>query len=77
MQKPTLYDFIEKAENAKAVTSEKDTLKTIRLAADTLADSEGDKTIVFIDNGISTTGIVTFKSFKNFDVEKSIKRIER
>lgn len=65
-------DFIEKAENAKAVTSEKDTLKTIRLAADTLADSEGDKTIVLIDNGISTTGIVTFKSFKNFDVEKSI-----
>lgn len=65
-------DFIEKAENAKAVTSEKDTLKTIRLAADTLVDSEGDKTIILIDNGISTTGIVSFKSFKNFDVEKSI-----
>lgn len=65
-------DFIEKVGTVKAVTAEKDTIKSICLAADALADSSGDKTIILIDNGISTTGIVSFKSFKNFDVDKCI-----
>ncbi|MBR1432651.1 hypothetical protein, partial [Ruminococcus sp.] len=65
-------DFIEKAEGVQALTAEKDTIKAIRLAADTLDSCKGDKTIVLIDNGISTTGIVSFKTFQNFDPDKLI-----
>lgn len=65
-------DFIKKADGVQAVTSEKDTIKAIRLAADSLADCNGDKVIVLIDNGISTSGVAAFKSFKNFDVETCI-----
>ena len=54
------------------MTAEKDTIKAIRLAADTLDNCTGDKTIILIDNGISTTGIVTFKTFQNFNVDELI-----
>lgn len=65
-------DFIEKAEGVQALTAEKDTVKALNLAADALDSSKGDKTIVLIDNGISTTGIVSFTSFQNFDVDECI-----
>jgi len=64
--------FIEKAETVQALTAEKDTVKSIRLAADSLADCEGEKTIILIDNGISTTGIETFKTFINFNADQCI-----
>lgn len=65
-------DFMEKVEGVQAVTAEKDTIKAIRMAADTLDNCTGDKTIVLIDNGISTTGVEAFKTFQNFDVNKCI-----
>jgi len=65
-------DFINKADGVQAITPEKDTIKAIRLAADSLADCNGNKVIVLVDNGISTSGVATFKSFKNFDVEECI-----
>ena len=64
--------FIEKAGTIQAQTPEKDTVKSIRLAADSLADCEGEKTIVLIDNGISTTGIETFTTFIGFNADQCI-----
>lgn len=64
--------FIEKADTVQALTAEKDTIKSIRLAADSLADCEGEKTIVLIDNGISTTGIESFKTFIDFNADQCI-----
>ena len=64
--------FIEKAESVQALTAEKDTIKSIRIASDSLYDCAGEKTIVLIDNGISTTGIVKFKSLKGFQVDEAI-----
>lgn len=65
-------DFIEKAKGVQAVTAEKDTVKAIRLAADALDNCKGDKTIVLIDNGVSTTGVLAFTTFQNFDVDECI-----
>ncbi|MDE5765366.1 MAG: OmpA family protein [Ruminococcus sp.] len=64
--------FIESADEVTAVTAEKDTAKAIRTAADSLSGLDGKKTIVLIDNGISTTGSVAFKTFKGFDVKTSL-----
>lgn len=68
--------FTEQAEGVQAVTAEKDVVKSLHLAADCLADYEGEKTIVLIDNGISTTGVVAFSSFQGFDVEKAIAALD-
>lgn len=69
-------DFIEKTENTKAVTAEKDTIKAICLAVESLDGCAGDKTIVLIDNGLSTCGIASFTSFKSFDSDAWIDALE-
>lgn len=68
--------FIEQAEAVQAVAAEKDVVKSLHLAADSLASYNGEKTIVLIDNGISTGGVVAFSSFQGFDVEKSIAALD-
>ncbi len=64
--------FVDKTAAVQALTAEKDTIKSIRLAADCLADCKGDKTIVLVDNGISTAGVESFKTFRGFDVDECI-----
>lgn len=69
-------DFIEKAQEVKAITAEKDTINAIHLAADSLKDRTGDKTIVLVDNGLSTCGIASFKTFENFDSDAWIDALQ-
>lgn len=68
--------FIEQAEAVQAVAAEKDVVKSLHLAADSLASYNGEKTIVLIDNGISTSGVAAFSSFQGFDVEKAIAALD-
>lgn len=67
--------FIESADEVTAVIVEKDTVKAIRMAADSLSGLDGTKTIVLIDNGLSTMGSVAFETFKGFDVKTSLNNI--
>lgn len=67
--------FIESANEVSAVSSEKDTVKAIKMAADSLNGLDGKKTIVFVDNGISTTGNVAFETFIGFDAQGSLENI--
>lgn len=67
------YQTIE--EEAVAKTAEKDTIKAITLAVNSLSNCEGNKTIVLVDNGISTTGEMAFDNF-NIDVESTIENLD-
>jgi outer membrane protein OmpA-like peptidoglycan-associated protein len=67
------YQTVE--EEAVAKTAEKDTLKAISLAVDSISECEGDKTIVLVDNGISTTGAMAFDNF-NVDVENTVAELD-
>lgn len=68
--------FIESANEASAVSSEKDTVKALKMAADSLNGLDGKKTIVLVDNGISTTGNVAFETFNGFDAQGSLENID-
>lgn len=67
--------FIESANEVSAVSSEKDTVKAIKMAADSLDGLDGTKTIILVDNGISTTGNVAFETFIGFDAQGSLENI--
>lgn len=72
-----LNDFYSQIESkAFAKTAEKQTAESINLAAKALADFEGEKQIILIDNGISTSGLVKFTDFQCLDVEKSISELK-
>lgn len=68
--------FIESANETSAVSSEKDTVKAIKMAADSLNGYNGTKTIILVDNGISTTGNVAFETFIGFDAQGSLENID-
>ena len=68
--------FIESANETSAVSSEKDTVKAIKMAADSLNGLNGTKTIILVDNGISTTGNVAFETFIGFDAQGSLENID-
>ena len=68
--------IIESANEASAVSSEKDTVKALKMAADSLNGLDGKKTIVLVDNGISTTGNVAFETFIGFDAQGSLENID-
>lgn len=62
--------------DAIAVTPEKDTAKAIKVASAALEDCEGDKKMILIDNGISTSGIVNFtESGLSFDYEDALSKL--
>ena len=68
--------FIEEGQTASAETAEKDTATAIRLASNSLSNCAGKKTIVLIDNGISTKGSVAFTTFEGWNVEASLEAID-
>lgn len=52
--------FIASADDVTAVTAEKDVAKVLRIAADSINDLDCKKTVVLIDNGLSTSDNVAF-----------------
>lgn len=69
-------DFIGRASSCRAAEPEKDVAKSIRIAADSIAEKEGKKYLVLIDNGLSTSGIATFKSLRGFDSKQIFDSLE-
>ena len=68
--------FIESANETAAVSPEKDTVKALKMAANSLDGLDGKKTIVLVDNGISTTGSVAFETFNGFNAQESLKNVD-
>lgn len=68
--------FIESANETAAVSPEKDTVKALKMAANSLNGLDGKKTIVLVDNGISTTGSVAFETFNGFNAQESLKNVD-
>lgn len=68
--------FIESANETAAVSPEKDTVKALKMAANSLDGLDGKKTIVLVDNGISTTGSVAFETFNGFNAQDSLKNVD-